>query len=45
MLTRRSFLSATAGALAIGPIKRHGAARMKLSLAAYSFREALTGRR
>jgi sugar phosphate isomerase/epimerase len=27
----------------IGPIKRHGAARMKLSVAAYSFREALTG--
>jgi len=30
-------------ALAIDPIKRHGAARMKLSLAAYSFREVLTG--
>jgi sugar phosphate isomerase/epimerase len=52
MLSRRSFLTATAAAaafatarpaLAIGPIKRHGGARMKLSLAAYSFRDALTG--
>jgi sugar phosphate isomerase/epimerase len=43
MLTRRSFLTASAAAFAIGPIKRHGASRMKLSLAAYSFREALTG--
>lgn len=43
MLTRRSFLTTTAGALALGPIKRHGASRMKLSLAAYSFREALAG--
>lgn len=52
MLTRRSFLSTAAGAaafatarsaFAIGPIKRHGPSRMKLSLAAYSFREALTG--
>jgi sugar phosphate isomerase/epimerase len=51
MLTRRSFL-VTAAALrfrsgrsgvAIGPIKRHGASRMKLSLAAYSFRQALAG--
>lgn len=42
MLTRRSFLCATA-AVAIGPIKRHGAPRIKLSLAAYSFREALAG--
>lgn len=52
MLTRRSFLSTTAAAaayatarpaFAIDSIKRHGASRMKLSLAAYSFREALTG--
>ena len=59
MLTRRSFLSASAAALAIGPstllgagpstllatgpIKRHGAQRMKLSVAAYSFRAALAG--
>jgi sugar phosphate isomerase/epimerase len=52
MLTRRSFLTATAAAAAcatartaaaIDPIKRHGAARMKLSLAAYSFRDFLTG--
>lgn len=42
MLTRRSFLSAAA-AMAIEPIKRHGPARMKLSLAAYSFRQALAG--
>jgi sugar phosphate isomerase/epimerase len=42
MLTRRAFL-ASAGALAIDPIKRHGSARMKLSLAAYSFRSALAG--
>jgi sugar phosphate isomerase/epimerase len=50
MLTRRSFLATSAAALAavrptmaIEQIKRHGAARMKLSLAAYSFRESLTG--
>lgn len=43
MLTRRSFLATTAAAFSIGPIKRHGASRMKLSLAAYSFREALAG--
>jgi sugar phosphate isomerase/epimerase len=53
MLTRRSFLTTTAAAaalasarpaLAIDPIKRHGAPRMKLSIAAYSFREALAGK-
>lgn len=43
MLTRRSFLSTAAATFAIGPIKRHGPSRMKLSLAAYSFRDALTG--
>jgi hypothetical protein len=52
MLTRRSFLTTTAAAAAlaptraasgIGPIKRHGPPRIKLSLAAYSFRDALTG--
>lgn len=52
MLTRRSFLAMAAAAaacatpksaLAIGPIKRHGPSRIKLSLAAYSFRQALTG--
>src|SRR5512134_2355580 len=52
MLTRRSFLTTTAAAaalasarpaLAIDPIKRHGAQRMKLSIAAYSFRDSLTG--
>jgi sugar phosphate isomerase/epimerase len=42
MLTRRSFLT-TAGAFIVDPIKRHGPARMKLSVAAYSFRAALTG--
>jgi sugar phosphate isomerase/epimerase len=45
MLTRRSFLTTTAAAVGIGPIKRHGRSRMKLSLAAYSFREALAGPR
>ncbi len=52
MLTRRSFLTTTAAAAALGaarpalaidPIKRHGAPRMKLGLAAYSFRASLTG--
>ena len=52
MLTRRSFLTTTAAAaalttarpvFAIDPIKRHGAPRMKLGIAAYSFREALAG--
>ena len=43
MLTRRSFLSTAAIAFGINPIKRHGPARMKLSLAAYSFRQALAG--
>jgi sugar phosphate isomerase/epimerase len=43
MLTRRSFLKTSATAFAIGPIKRHGPSRMKLSLAAYSFRDALAG--
>lgn len=43
MLTRRSFLTAAAGGLVIDPIKRIGPARMKLSLAAYSFRQALAG--
>jgi sugar phosphate isomerase/epimerase len=45
MLTRRSFLSAAALSLGIDPIKRHGSARMKLSLAAYSFRGVLAGAR
>ena len=45
MLTRRSFLSTAAIAFGINPIKRHGPARMKLSLAAYSFRQALAGAR
>jgi sugar phosphate isomerase/epimerase len=45
MLTRRSFLTTTAAAVGIGPIKRNGRSRMKLSLAAYSFRDALTGPR
>ena len=52
MMTRRSFLgvatAAAAGAtarpaLAIDPFKRQGPTRMKLSLAAYSFRSVLTG--
>lgn len=43
MLTRRSFLSSAAATFAIGPIRRHGPSRMKLSLAAYSFRELLSG--
>ena len=52
MLTRRSFLALTAAGAAsvsarpvqaIEPIARHGAARIKLSLAAYSFRNVLTG--
>jgi sugar phosphate isomerase/epimerase len=52
MLTRRSFLTTTAAAaalaaarpaFAIDPIKRRGPSRMKLSLAAYSFRQMLTG--
>ena len=43
MLTRRSFLTTSALALGIDPIKRHGAARMKLSVAAYSFRSLLSG--
>ena len=43
MLTRRSFLSTAAAAFVIDPIKRHGLPRMKLSLAAYSFRDSLTG--
>jgi sugar phosphate isomerase/epimerase len=52
MLTRRSLLTTAAAAaalttarpaFAIDPIKRHGAPRMKLSIAAYSFREALAG--
>lgn len=52
MLTRRSFLALTAAGAAsasaravqaIEPIARHGAARIKLSLAAYSFRNMLTG--
>ena len=51
MLTRRSFLTLTAGAAcinpreapAIPPFKRPGTSRMKLSLAAYSFRQALAG--
>jgi sugar phosphate isomerase/epimerase len=51
MLTRRSFLTAAAAlrlrsglaGFGIEPIRRHGAARMKLSLAAYSFREMLAG--
>ncbi len=59
MLTRRSFLTTAAAALAtaspavhaagafppaIDPIKRRGPARMKLSIAAYSFRNALTSK-
>ena len=51
MLTRRSFLALTAAGAAVSsrsvqaiePIPRHGAARIKLSLAAYSFRSLLTG--
>jgi sugar phosphate isomerase/epimerase len=46
MLTRRSFLTSAAAlrvGSAIGPIKRLGPPRMKLSLAAYSFRQALAG--
>jgi sugar phosphate isomerase/epimerase len=52
MLTRRSFVALTAAGAAsaavrpvraIEPIVRHGAARMKLSLAAYSFRSVLAG--
>lgn len=43
MLTRRSFLTSAALGFAIEPIKRHGPSRMKLSLAAYSFRQALAG--
>jgi sugar phosphate isomerase/epimerase len=53
MPTRRSFLTTAAAAAvsaaarpahAIDPIKRTGPARMKLSLAAYSFRTALTSK-
>ena len=53
MLTRRSFLALTAAGAAsvsarpvraIEPIPRQGRA-MKLSLAAYSFRNVLTGRK
>lgn len=53
MISRRSFLTTaaavTAGSMArpdawIDPIKRTGPARMKLSLAAYSFRNALTAK-
>lgn len=54
MFTRRSFLTTAAAAAAsvsapafgrgIDPIKRRGPARMKLSLAAYSFRNALTAK-
>ena len=53
MLTRRNFLTTaaaaavsagTARAATIDPIKRTGPARMKLSVAAYSFREALTSK-
>jgi sugar phosphate isomerase/epimerase len=44
MVTRRSFLAAAAS-LAIDPIRRRGPARMKLSLAAYSFRSVLAGAR
>src|SRR5215207_4830388 len=52
-MNRRQFLSTMAAMPAVGalspahagidPIKRTGPARMKLSLAAYSFREALAG--
>ncbi len=52
-LNRRTFLTAlsataisgasAAAARAIEPIRRHGAPRMKLSLAAYSFRQYLSG--
>lgn len=53
MISRRNFLTTaaamTAGSVArpaawIDPIKRTGPARMKLSLAAYSFRNALTAK-
>jgi sugar phosphate isomerase/epimerase len=44
MLTRRAFLTA-ASAFGIDPIKRLGPSRMKLSVAAYSFRNALAGTR
>ena len=44
MLTRRSFLTAAA-AFGIDPIKRIGPPRMKLSVAAYSFRAALAGKK
>jgi len=52
MITRRGFLStvsvaaacaAARPAFAIDPFKRPGATRMKLSLAAYSFRSSLSG--
>jgi sugar phosphate isomerase/epimerase len=52
MLTRRAFLTTAAAAaacattrsaFAIDPLKRVGATRMKLSLAAYSFRSVLSG--
>lgn len=42
-LTRRSFIKAAGAVGMIDPIKRRGASHMKLSLAAYSFREYLTG--
>ena len=52
-MNRRQFLSTMAAVPALGPlspahaaidpIKRSGNARMKLSLAAYSFRDALAG--
>ena len=53
MISRRDFLTTAAAAAALGaakpaaaiePIKRVGPARMKLSLAAYSFRDALTAK-
>lgn len=42
-LTRRSFLRVAGTAAAIDPIRRRGSSHMKLSLAAYSFREYLAG--
>jgi len=42
-LTALPLLDRSAGAAPIDPIKRTGPARMKLSLAAYSFRELLAG--
>ena len=44
-LAAGSLFAASPAAAAIDPIKRNGKSRMKLSLAAYSFRDQLTGKK